>query len=79
VGLLAADLDLVARGSRLSAADLLAELKRRQVREPDLKLQELKTGDGKLAGASREKLSLELPLRRLVAAQMEATLPQHQT
>jgi glutamyl-tRNA synthetase len=80
VGLLAAGLDLVARGSRLSAADLLAELKRRQqVREPDLKLQELKTGDGKLAGASREKLSLELPLRRLVAAQMEATLPQHQT
>ena len=79
VGLLAADLDLVARGSRLSAADLLAELKQRQVREPDLKLQELKTGDGKLAEASREKLSLELPLRRLVASQMEATLQQHQT
>jgi glutamyl/glutaminyl-tRNA synthetase len=78
VGLLAADLDLVARGSRLSAAELLAQLKQRQVREPDLKVQDFKTGDGKLAGASREKLSLELPLRRLVAAQMETPLQQHQ-
>lgn len=97
VGLLAADLDLVAPGSRLSAAELLEDLRHRQVSQQDLKLensnledlsredlirenptiedlklQGLKPGDSKFEGARHQPLSLEEPLRRLVAAQIAA-------
>jgi glutamyl/glutaminyl-tRNA synthetase len=99
VGVLAADLDLVAPGSRLSAAELLEDLRHRQVSQQDLKLensnledlirenptiedlklQRLKPGDSKFEGARHQPLSLEEPLRRLVAAQIAAAGVHHQT
>ena len=79
VGLLAAELDLVPRGSRISAAELLEDLKNRPVSPQHLKLQDSTAGGLKLEGPSRQGLSLELPLRRLVASQMGATLNPHQT
>jgi len=78
VGLLAAELDLVPRGSRISAAELLDDLKTRQVSPQDLKLQDSPSGGSKREGPSRQQLSLEQPLRRLVATQMGATLNPHQ-
>jgi len=79
VGLLAAELDLVPRGSRISAAELLEDLKNRPVSPQHLKLQDSTAGGLKLEGPGRQGLSLELPLRRLVASQMGATLNPHQT
>jgi glutamyl-tRNA synthetase len=55
VGLLAAELDLLPRGSRISAAELLAELQSQPL-------------------APTEGLTIEEPLRRLVAAQLAAPL-----
>jgi len=55
VGLLAAELDLLPRGSRISAAELLAELQSQPL-------------------APTEALTIEAPLRRLVAAQLAAPL-----
>ena len=55
VGLLAAELDLLPRGSRISAAELLAELQSQPL-------------------APTEVLTIEAPLRRLVAAQLAAPI-----
>ena len=78
VGLLAAELDLVKQGSRLSAPELLEELKIRQLSQPDLKIQKLKTGSAKPGGASQQKLSLDQHLQRLAAARTAAILDQDQ-
>ena len=55
VGLLAAELDLLPRGNRISAAELLAELQSQHL-------------------APTEGLTIEAPLRRIVAAQLAAPL-----
>ena len=90
VGLLAAELELVKPGSRLSAADLWAELRIRQANRQDLKLQQINAGRSPLGWANRQPLGmeqpvgqeqplgLEQPLKRLVATQMATALNQHQ-
>ncbi len=64
VGLLAADLDLVPRGSRLSAAELLDELKIREQSHRDLAAE----------GSKIQVFSLQKPLQQLVAGQMAEQL-----
>ncbi len=79
VGLLAAGLNLVPPGSRLSAPELLAELGSRPTR-PLQDLPELFNPDNPSPSATGSpSLGLEAPLRRLVASQQAAAVVQHQT